>query len=242
MIIFLIVLFTLLTYIGLVVLKSLLLRILIGGTSILMLVLSVGLLTLHLDKNWGTKIVTSRQRSTDIYTAGDLSSPFGMIIKAEIGQNTGNYVFIYRTSKTEKKASPQFKPATDSISQIVTAIKKKATYQVVDLESPEVETITKRREFTDKWSKLLFGIGGEEGQLVQEISTIKIPEKTWLLLTEAQADKLVKSQADLMKQQAAELKADPEKALALEKLKKSNPKAYSELMVSQLKTFLGIKN
>lgn len=125
MIIFLIVLFTLLTYIGLVVLKSLLLRILIGGTSILMLVLSVGLLTLHLDKNWGTKIVTSRQRSTDIYTAGDLSSPFGMIIKAEIGQNTGNYVFIYRTSKTEKKGKPQFKPATDSISQIVTAIKKK---------------------------------------------------------------------------------------------------------------------
>ncbi len=88
----------------------------------------------------------------------------------------------------------------------------------------------------------MFGIGGEEGQLVQEISTIKIPEKTWLLLTEAQADKLVKSQADLMKQQAAELKADPEKALALEKLKKVKPKSYSELMVSQLKTFLGIKN
>lgn len=94
MIVLLIVFFSILTYIGLVVIKPLITSTIVGGLALILLLGSVGLLTLHMADNYGTKEVTTTSQSSAVYTSGDLSAAYGMIIKSEIGQNTGNYVFF----------------------------------------------------------------------------------------------------------------------------------------------------
>ncbi len=46
------------------------------------------------------KEVTSA-KTKEIYTAGETNAPYGMMIKAEIGKDTNNYVLVYRND--EKK-------------------------------------------------------------------------------------------------------------------------------------------
>ena len=238
MIILIIVIFTVLTFYGFMFIKNTFVRTLVGGVSVLVLALSVFALTAHLSKNWGMKEVTETS-TQQVYTAGDKSAPYGMMIKSEIGQNTGNYVLVFRTSADQKEAKANFVPDQK---HIVEAIKKTATYELVSADQAQVVTTTVRREFSSNLMSTLFGLGGERNELVSQKAVVKVPRDTWLVLTQAQVEKLSKEAPAMQKQMEVELKANPEKAMKLAELQKTNPKEYGKMQVEQIKQLLEIKD
>ncbi|GAK31639.1 hypothetical protein WOSG25_120310 [Weissella oryzae SG25] len=235
MIILLIVLFAIATYVSLVVVKPLSGRIIAGTISLLLLSGSVLILTMHISQNWGMKEVTTTT-TKNIYTAGETSAPYGMMIKAEIGQGTNNYVLIYRTSANEKKPSVNFKPNASSIDKIVTAVKKSATYKLTDTTTAKAVTKTTRLTYSSAMTKALFDWGTENHRLVKQATVVEVPKDTWLVLTAGQVAKLQK----LAPQMQAQAAADPAKAAQMQALAKSDPTAYAKLQVSAIKQALGI--
>lgn len=80
----------------------------------------------------------------------------------------------------------------------------------------------------------MFEWGGPVNQLVSQHVTLEVPEKTWLVLTQAQIEKLQKLAPQMQKEQEAALKANPQQALAMEKMKTQDPQAYAALQVTQI--------
>ena len=234
----LIIVFTILTFYGLMFIKNKLASGIIGGVSLIILILSVGMLLFHIKDNWGMKEVTTTS-THQIYTAGDKSAPYGMMIKAEIGKNTGNYVLVYRNSADSAKPDTNFKPDTKNI---IEAVKKSATYKLADVDTAKVTTTTTRRVWSSDLMKKLFDIGSENKELVKQHSVVTVPKDTWLVLTQAQVEKLTKEAPAMQKQMEAQLKADPAKAMQLAELQKTNPTAYAKMQVEQIKALLGIKD
>lgn len=238
LIILLVIVFMIGTFFGFMFIQNRLVRWLVGGTSFLLLAASVAMLTVHINDNWGMKEVTTAT-SRRIYTAGDKAAPYGLLIKSEIGKDTHNYVFVYRQNKTADKAEAHFKPDEKHISE---AIKKTATYELVDDNKAMLTTQTTRRVWTSNFYKVLFGIGGEENELVKQHATISVPKNTWLVLTQNQVKKLSQEAPEMKKQMAEQMAANPQKAAQLVALQKSNPTAYAELQVKQIKQLLGISD
>ena len=107
MIIILIALFTLLTFYGFIHIDKIFWRGLVGGLSLILLTASVMALTIHIKDNWGMEKVTTTE-TKKIYTAGDTNAAFGLLLKAEIGQDTNNYALVYRTNKEDKEPEVHF--------------------------------------------------------------------------------------------------------------------------------------
>ena len=236
LIILFVIIFMIGTFFGFMFIKNRLARWLVGGLCFLLLVISVAMLTIHIRDSWGMKEVKTAD-SRRIYTAGEKSAPYGVLIKAEIGKNTNNYVFVYRHDKTSDKPEANFKPDEKNI---VEAIKKTATYELVDENKAMVTTYTTRRVWASNFYKLLFSVGGEKNELVREHSVVSVPKNTWLVLTQDQAQKLKQEAPAMQKQMTEALKANPQKAAELTALQKSNPAAYAALQVKQIKQLLGI--
>ncbi|RZI48408.1 DUF4811 domain-containing protein [Lactococcus kimchii] len=234
----LIIVFTILTFYGLMFIKNKPVSKIIGGTSLFILILSVGMLLFHIKDNWGMKEVTT-STTHQIYTAGDKTAAYGMMIKAEIGKNTGNYVLIYRNDKNSAKPDTNFKPDQKNI---IEAVKKTATYKLTDSEKATVTTTTTRRVWKSDLFKNLFSVGDENKELVKQHSVVSVPKATWLVLTQDQVEKLAKEAPAMQKQMEAQLKANPEKAAELAQLQKTDPTAYAKMQVEQIKQLLGIKN
>ena len=233
-----IIVFMVLTFVGFMIIKKPALSWTVGIISFILLALSVLGLTLHIRNNWGLKEVTTTT-SHQIYTAGDKTAPYGMMIKAEIGKNTGNYVLVFRNSENEAKPATNFKPDEKHITE---AVKKSATYKLVAGNKAQVTTTTTRRQWKSNFFKTLFSAGGEKNELVKQHSVVSVPKDTWLVLTQAQVEKLTKQAPAMQKQMEAELKADPAKAMQLAELQKNDPAAYAKMQVQQIKQLLGISD
>ena len=237
MIFVLIIVFGLLTFVGFMFFRNFVVRWIIGGLSFVILALSVGMLTLHIKDNWGMKNVTT-QTSHQIFTAGDKDAPYGLMIKSEIGKDTGNYVLIFRNDENSAKYDINFTPDQK---HIVEAVKKTATYKLTKSDTAKVVTTTTRREFGSNLMKSLFDAGNEQNDLVKKRSVVYVPRDTWLVLTADQVKKLEKESPAMQAQMQAELKANPAKAAQLAELQKSNPQEYAKMQVQQIKQLLGIK-
>lgn len=254
------IIFTVLTFYGFMFIKNKAASWAVGGLSILILTLSIAMLTFHIKDNWGMKEVTT-STSHSIYSAGDTSAAYGMMIKAEIGENTGNYVLIYRNEKAEKTPATNFKPDAKNI---VEAVKKTATYQQVSGTQAKETTTTTRRVWRSNFFKLMFNVGYENKEIVKQHSVVSVPKDTWLVLTAAQAKTLQKKAPELeaqAKAEAAAQQATLEKEIAAaptaaakakimaaaqaEAAKmtaiKNDPVQYAKLQVTQLRQLLGIK-
>jgi len=236
MIILIVAILTILAFVGFMFMEKKSLQYAIGGTSLLLLFLSVVGLTFHLTNYWGMKEVTTTTEKT-IYTAGETSAAYGMIIDKEIGTDSDNYVFVYRDAKDDEKPEPHFVPDEKHISQ---AIKKSADYKETSDTTAKAVTKTTRREFTSSFMRLLFGIGGEAGELVSEKTTIYVPEKTWLLLTEKQAQELQEKAPEMQKQMQAQMEADPAAAMQMLEMQKNDPEGFAAMQVEQIKKMLDI--
>ena len=233
MIIVIIALATLATFSSWMLLSSKALRYGLGILSLIVLGGSVYLLTDHFVNHTGMTIET-KTMTQKVYTAGDSKLPFGVLVYQELGSKSDSKVLVYRTKQAEKDAKPHFVPDTKHATE---AVKKAATYQLADVKEAQVKTTTKRYVWKSKTAKLLYGFGGESGELVSQKSVIQVPKDTWLVLSKEQSEKL----PDIAKKMQAQLAADPAKAQAAQALAKANPQAYAEIQVKALKQALNIK-
>jgi hypothetical protein len=161
-------------------------RWLAGGVSFALLAVSVLALTLHFTVNWGMEEVTT-STSRPIYTAGDTSAPYGVLVTSEVGKGTGDYVLTYRNDKDSEKPETNFKPDTTDIAE---AVKKSATYRLTSDTTAKVVTTTTRLEYSSGFARVLFGFGSDEGTLVKQRSVVYVPH-TWKVLTAQQAKALM---------------------------------------------------
>ncbi|MGM9887349.1 MAG: DUF4811 domain-containing protein [Lactococcus sp.] len=237
MIIIILAVLTLLTFYCIVFIKNKPLRFVTGTISFVLLALTVLGLTLQITDKWAMKEVTSTE-SHQIYTAGDTTAPYGMLVQSEIGKNTNNYVLVYRNDEKSKK------PVTTNVpdeKHIIETLKKTATYKVADVEKVTAKTTTTKRVFKNEFWKVIFGVGGEQNELVKKHTLVTVPKDTWLVLTQDQVTKLTKEAPAMQAEMKESLKANPEKALQLAELQKSDPTAYAKMQVQQIKSLLGIK-
>ncbi len=202
MIIFVIALLTVLTFWAFMYLKHPVNTIL-GIFFMLLLLGATWLTTLNFHDHWGMEKVTKTE-TNPIYTAGETSSPAGMLLTQQIGKKSGNYVLVFRDTKDAKKATAHYAPDTK---HIVNAVKKAATYRYADVNKATVTTKTTRWVWSNDFAKSLFGFTGMAGDLVKQSNQVTIPKDTWVAMTPAQAKAMAASQAAANK--------DPKKAQAL---------------------------
>jgi hypothetical protein len=236
MIILIVALFTVLTFVGFMFIEKKALRYAVGGVSLFLLVLSVLGLTYHLTDYWGMKEVT-KTTEKEIYTAGDTSAAYGMVIDQEVGTKSGNYVFIYRDKKDDAKPETHFVPDEKHITD---AVKKTAVYKMTSDKTAKVVTETTTRAFSSSLMKTLFGVGGEEGELVKEKTTVYVPEKTWLLLSADQAKELQEKAPQMQEEMQAQMAANPEMAMQMAQMQQTDPEGFAAMQVEQVKKLLGV--
>ncbi len=180
MIIVIIALATLATFSSWMLLSSKALRYGLGILSLIVLGGSVYLLTDHFVNHTGMTVET-KTMIQKVYTAGDSKLPFGVLVYQELGSKSDSKFLVYRTKQADKDAKPHFVPDTKHATE---AVKKTATYQLADVKEAQVKTTTKRYVWKSKTAKLLYGFGGESGELVSQKSVVQVPKKTWLVLSQ----------------------------------------------------------
>lgn len=236
MIILLIAVFTILAFYGMTFVNRKSVSNVLGIGSMVALTCCIAVLTLHIHSHWGMDEVTVTTHQ-EIFTAGDPNLPFGLVVTKQIGEDSGNYVLVYRDSPNQEAAAAHFVPDMEQVSE---AVKHDATFQTVADETAEVQIETTTLEFSSGFSKLLFGWGGEGGQLLREHAVVKVPENTWLVLTEEQAEKLADQSDALAKKQQEAMAANPNLASQLKELQASDPEGFARLQADQVREFLGI--
>ncbi|WP_277294542.1 DUF4811 domain-containing protein [Streptococcus hyointestinalis] len=229
MIIALIATTTILTFLTWTLIKSPVWRTIWGILSLLAFVGSVYILTDHFINHTGLTVKSEVTRQP-IYTAGETSLPYGILIYEPLGTKSDNKVLVYRSDKEAKKASTHFVP---NMKKPIQAIKKTSNYTFSDVTKATLVTDTKRYAWHSKLDEILYGFAGEGGSLVSQKSTVELPEKIWLALTAKQAQQL----AQIAKTQSQSA-ASPEE----EEMAKSDPQAYAELQVAAIKKMLHLTN
>ncbi|MDR0298077.1 MAG: DUF4811 domain-containing protein [Streptococcaceae bacterium] len=232
----------------------------VGTLAAVLLALSMLGLIYHDTDHWGMKQVTTTT-TREIYSLSGSDAAYGLLVKSEIGTDSSNYMFMYKSATDDTKATVNFvgntknvdmtsKTATNSVSSWVKDIlknetvetsKKSATYAQGDFAQAQITTQTTRWEWDSALAQAIFGVGGEQGDLVSEKVTVDVPKDTWLVLTTAQVQKLESSAAALKAAAEKQAQADPQAALAMQTLAKTDPSAYAKLQVAQIKQFLGLK-
>ena len=186
MIIVLLLLFVVLTFVSWIYIKPVTLRAIAGTISLILLMASVWAMTVNFTDHFGMKKVTTTQ-TTQIYTAGDTASPANMLLAQEIGNKSNNYVMIYRNKANDKEPVAHNKPDTK---HIVEGVKKTATYQTTSGSQATAETTTTRWRFKNDFYKMLFGVSDQQNQLIKQHTVVRVPDKTWAVLSPDQAKTL----------------------------------------------------
>ena len=163
------------------------LRYTVGLLMSLALISSITILTLNFTDHFGMEKVTT-SKTSQIYSAGGDKSPAGILIAKEIGTKSDRYVLIY-SDKTSKKATAHFTPNNKNV---VNAVKKHATYRQTEGTKASVTIKTTRWKWKNKTYKNWLNVGAQAGELYKQSSTVKVPKKTWLVLTPEQMQKLQK--------------------------------------------------
>ncbi|QBO36399.1 DUF4811 domain-containing protein [Periweissella cryptocerci] len=141
-----------------------------------------------------TKVTTEKQ--TVIYSAGDSKSPISMLLYQPIGTNGHDNVYIYKAAKKDKKPSH-----TQTDGKTTNKVK------LVDSDTATLEVKTTRYEYKRSLDKFLFGIGGNDKEVVKRVNTFNIPKEAWAKLSVKAAKKLAKEMQNPSKAQQAEQKA-----------------------------------
>lgn len=213
MIILIIAFFVITTFVSFFYIRPRGLRLFFGSLSLLLLAGSLVMITANFTHHWGMNEVTTT-RAQKIYTAGPTTASYGMLIKHEIGNGSGNYVFVYRSKQDDKAPQAHFVPDRKNI---IDAVKKTAIYRTSSrVNHAEVRIHTTHYQFSSTWARLLFGIGGGNNELQREIIVVVVPSDTWLVITPNQAKELEQRAPQLEAQQKA-LLADQVKAQLAQK-------------------------
>ncbi|GBG96631.1 DUF4811 domain-containing protein [Lactococcus termiticola] len=206
MIILLIVIFTALMVFGFFFVKGPA-QYIIGGLATILAFLSILGLIFHDNNHWGMKKVTSTET---------MNIPVQMVTAIKVGDNTGNYVFTYKTAD-DGKVGQHFAPDTKNI---VEATKKTSKYEETSDKTAEVVTTTVRWEWANNLAKTMFGVGGEAGELYKQTNVVRVPKGTILVVNQEEAKKLQANQSKIAESAKASQEAQV-KALTEEHIKEA---------------------
>ncbi|MBB5887868.1 DUF4811 domain-containing protein [Lactovum miscens] len=248
MIIILIALFTLLTFFSWMYIKNKSTKIILGIITFLALALSVFGLSIHITNHWGMKEVTATSSKT-IYSAGDPKMSFGMLITKKMGNKS---ILVYKTSANTKDTTLSINLNTKStsatfLSDNAELINTTSSVKFVDSDKANMVTKITKLEFTNGFTKALFGFGGETGTVMKTVKIAELPKDSWMVLTADQAATLQKKSAGLAAQQkavAAQLQVaiatapNPEAKAAIEA--KAQEAMSPQAEIAQIKSILGI--
>ncbi|VDG20407.1 hypothetical protein MUDAN_BIHEEGNE_02016 [Lactiplantibacillus mudanjiangensis] len=190
MIIVLLIITAVLAIVGWTAPKSWTTRIIAGSFGLVLTLGVVIMLTLNFTHHWGMQKVTTTTTKR-IYTAGQTSSPAGILVVKPLGTAKDTYIMVYRHKPTQKQATAHFVPNTK---QLVNAAKTTAVYHYASVKHATITTKTTRWQWRSKNFKRLLNVGDQSGELVQKQATVKLPKKTWIALTATQIKRVQKSQ------------------------------------------------
>ncbi|MBX8992749.1 MULTISPECIES: DUF4811 domain-containing protein [Staphylococcus] len=176
-------------------------RILLGTISILLLLTYVIGLIGNMKYHWGMKQETVTRGQHEIYSAGPSTSPKSILIIKEIGNNSGNYVMIYKDRKADKKAEAHNKPDM-SKKHISDSIKQSGKYYRKEKGKAVAKTEKVYWTWKNDMYRILFSFNGKNKELKSEKLVVSIPESKWEVMTPEQ----LKAQQQKMKQKQAQMK------------------------------------
>lgn len=174
-------------------------RYILGTLATLALLLQVIAITANMTHHWGMEKQVTTSDKKEIYSAGDQKLPTNLLIANEIGEDTDNYVMVFKNNEDDKKAKPHFKPNMDK-SHMSEAVKKQAKYEVKDTDQATQQTTKEEWVWKSDFYKFLLNFGDDQQELIQSTTTVTVPDDTWVVLNADQAKKLQQSQKDAQQQ------------------------------------------
>lgn len=222
MLVYLIFVLVILVIISWTLINNRLMRYLLGIISAIALVISTGLLTASFTNHYGLQQQTTTSQH-HIYSASGKKLPTGILVAKQLGTNSGRYVMIY-SDAINAKAKAHFVPKKNDT---VNSIKTTATYKSTSNNQATVKITTTRWKWKNKAAKFWLNYG-QSGELVKQKAVVSIPQKTWVVLSPAQLQKLKQIQ-----------RAQDYKQTNLQKSAISrNQTAAAELGAQRIKTML----
>lgn len=188
--------------------------------TILFTVLIIGIVA-NMTHHFGMEKETINEPEKQIYSAGSSKSPTNMLIANEIGNDSFNYVMVYKAHKNDDKPSTQFKPSTKK-EDLSDSIKKQAFYRTADVDQATVKTTKTNWTWKNDFYRYLFDFGNNKKELIKQTSIVTVPNDTWVVLDAKQAKQLQKNQMASLKSQNRIKKELQNKMIAY---KQSHPKA-----------------
>lgn len=147
---------------------------------------SAGVLTMTFtDSHLGMHKVTTTTTSK-IYSATGNQSAANILIAKRLGTDSNRYVLVYRDSANAKKTTTHGVPDTD---HIASAVKKKTTYKLTNGTTATATTKTTYWEWKNKTVKFWLNMG-QGHTLVSKKTVVKVPKKTWVVLSPSQVKQL----------------------------------------------------
>lgn len=213
-----------------------LLRLILGIISTFCFVASISLTSLNLTNHFGMKtVITSKE--TPIYSSASSDLPINILIAQELGEDSNQFVLIYRDTEDATEASVHFKPDENNM---VESIKKTSSYQMEDIDQATLSTTEKKWVWENKFYEALFSFDNSSEELISQENIAYLSKDNWLVLTPQQAETFAEKQKNISTE-------EKEKQLSLFQAKlntakesyiASNPSASTEEIKEYLDNYL----
>ncbi|ADC86565.1 DUF4811 domain-containing protein [Staphylococcus lugdunensis] len=173
-------------------------RYIIGSIVTFLFVVQIIGIVANMTHHFGMQKETIHESEKRIYSAANSKSPAQMLIANEIGNNSNNYVMVYKDNKDDTKATAHFKPKTTK-EDISESTKKQAYYETSNDDNATLKNTKEYWVWKNKYYRYLFDFGKEDKELIKETSVVTVPDDTWVVLNAQEAKKLQKQQSKLTK-------------------------------------------
>lgn len=119
-----------------------------------------------------------------------------MLIANKIGNNSNNYVMVYKDNPQDAKGSVHFKPNMDK-KDISETVKQRAYYKLATVNHATVKTTKEYWVWKNKYYRYLFQFDDDNKKLIKQTSVVILPKDTWLVLNSNEA-KILKNKQQSM--------------------------------------------
>lgn len=176
MILWIIILFVILTFVSWLVINKPVLKWVCGIISTLVLIASIVGLSMNMNDHYGMKKVT-KVTTTEVHSITPEISPVKAVAVKKIG--TDNYVLVYKDKATDEKPSAHFVP---NKKDIVESVKQRSTYRDDKGQKAYVKTSKTTWEYSSKLMKNLFDVGHETKENTVSIKNEMIVPNNWQVI------------------------------------------------------------
>ncbi|MDF7627093.1 DUF4811 domain-containing protein [Lactobacillaceae bacterium L1_55_11] len=223
MIIVILVIFTILAFLALMMIKPMVWRVLGTVIGLLGMVASVALITANMHDHYGMKTVTTTT-TRQIYSATN-SQGYGVLLYQNLGTDGQEKIYIYRDQTTSNKP----KAVTPDLNMI-------SSQKTIDGDKAYRKDTKTSYVYKNSFYKFLFGIADNNHETKSQRVVYEIPD-TWIVLSTQQAKTL---QAKLTPKTDEEKQAFAEQQQEFQATAQSDPDEAARNQVDNIKSILGI--